>query len=102
MTIVQELKKRLVRQFKDEINQVILFGSRSRDEAGTDSDYDILLVLNHDYDWRKENTILRACYEIDLQYDVLTDVKIISVNELQSIKGKQPFIINAMKEGIRA
>jgi len=38
---------------------------------------------------------------IDLQYDVLTDVKVISVNELHSAKGRQPFIVNAMNEGVR-
>ncbi len=98
--IFKDLKTLLCGHFEDDIHKVILFGSRSRDSAQPDSDYDILIVLNRDYDWRKENNILRTCYEIDLKYDILTDVKMISLSDLHSIKGKQPFIINAINEGI--
>src|SRR5512136_1449449 len=91
--IVKELKALLFRRFGEEIKQVILFGSRSQGTAQPDSDYDILVILNNDYNWRKEHLILRTCYEIDLKYDILTDVKVISVRELQSIKGQQPYII---------
>lgn len=98
--ILTDLKDLLVRHFGDEISRVTLFGSRSQDTAQEDSDYDILIVLKHDYDWRKEKQIINTCYEIDLKYDVLTDVKVISLTELQTLKGKQPYIVNALKEGI--
>jgi hypothetical protein len=47
-----------------------------------------------------EDSILSLCYEIDLKYDILTDVKLISRNELSTIKGKQPFILNALEHGL--
>jgi hypothetical protein len=47
-----------------------------------------------------ENDILDACYEIDLEYNLVTDIKIISLQELGSLKGKQPFIVHAVAEGI--
>jgi hypothetical protein len=47
-----------------------------------------------------ENDILDACYQIDLEYNLLTDIKIISLQELTSLKGKQPFIVTAVTEGI--
>jgi hypothetical protein len=31
---------------------------------------------------------------------VLTDVKIISLNELNSLRGKQPYILNALEKGV--
>ncbi len=100
--IVKELKALLFRRFGEEIKQVVLFGSRSQGTARRDSDYDILIVLNNDYTWQQEHHILKTCYEIDLKYDIVTDVKVISVHELQSIKGQQPYILHAIREGVAA
>ncbi|MCP4405868.1 MAG: nucleotidyltransferase domain-containing protein [bacterium] len=100
LKIAKEIKQKLLQNFGDEINKVVLFGSQSRGTANGDSDYDILVVLEHDYDWRTRRRISHSCYDVDLEYDVFTDVKVISVNELHSAKGRQPFIVNALKEGI--
>jgi predicted nucleotidyltransferase len=98
--IAQKLKDVLSQRFGNIFDRIILFGSRSRGNARPDSDYDILIVLKTDYDWLKENDILDACYEIDLEYNLVTDIKIISLQELGSLKGKQPFIVHAVAEGI--
>jgi len=98
--IAQKLKKILFQRFGDITDRIILFGSRSKGTAQPDSDYDILIVLKTDYDWIMENDILDACYQIDLEYNLLTDIKIISLQELTSLKGKQPFIVTAVTEGI--
>jgi len=98
--IAQKLKDVLSQRFGNIFDRIILFGSRSRGNAQPDSDYDILIVLKTDYDWLMENDILDACYEIDLAYNLVTDIKIISLQELGSLKGKQPFIVNAVTEGI--
>ena len=98
--IAQKLKDVLSQRFGNIFDRIILFGSRSRGNAQPDSDYDILIVLKTDYDWLKENDILDACYEIDLEYNLVTDIKIISLQELGSLKGKQPFIVHAVAEGI--
>jgi len=98
--IAQKLKDVLSQRFGNIFDRIILFGSRSRGNAQPDSDYDILIVLITDYDWLKENDILDACYEIDLEYNLVTDIKIISLQELGSLKGKQPFIVHAVAEGI--
>ena len=98
--IAQKLKEVLCRRFGNIFDRIILFGSRSRGNAQPDSDYDILIVLKTDYNWLLENDILDACYEIDLEYNLVTDIKIISLQELGSLKGKQPFIVHAVAEGI--
>jgi len=38
--------------------------------------------------------------DIDLKYNILLDVHLISVRELNTIRGKQPVYINALKYGI--
>jgi predicted nucleotidyltransferase len=98
--IAQKLKRILFQRFGDITDRIILFGSRSKGTAQPDSDYDILIVLKTDYDWIMENDILDVYYQIDLEYNLLTDIKIISLQELTSLKGKQPFIVTAVTEGI--
>jgi predicted nucleotidyltransferase len=98
--ILKELKNILMEKFTGYIDKVILFGSQALNTANEYSDYDILIILDKDYDWQLEDMILSLCYEIDLKYDIVTDVKLISRNELQSIKGKQPFILDALEFGL--
>ncbi len=100
ITILKDLKKLLQEHFSDNIDKVILFGSRVNGDAREYSDYDILIILKNNYDWKFKNEISALSYEIDLKYDILTDINLISIKELQSIKGKQPYIINAIEKGI--
>ena len=65
------------------------------------SDYDVLIILKNDYDWKYRRLISGLCYEIDLKYDIIIDSKIISLNELNhSIKGKDPLFLDAIKDGL--
>jgi predicted nucleotidyltransferase len=98
--ILQELKELLLSLYSGHIHKIILFGSRAMDNAGEYSDYDILVIMKKKYDWKLKDAVLASCYEIDLKYDILTDVKLISVEELKTIKGKQPFIQDALSYGI--
>jgi predicted nucleotidyltransferase len=98
--ILAELKALLMEKYVRDIEKIILFGSRSEGNAKTYSDYDILIILKHDYDWRFKREIQDVCWEIDYKFDILTDVKIISVNELGTLRGKQPYILNALENGV--
>jgi len=98
--ILNELKALLIKQFKGHIHNLILFGSQALGDARDYSDYDSLVIMENEFDWKLKDDILAACYEIDLKYDILTDVKLISKVDLQTIKGKQPFITNALAHGI--
>jgi len=97
---LSELKRALLKKFPEDIEKIILFGSRVTGSARKYSDYDILIVLKHDYSWEFKRVIQEVCWEIDYKYEILTDVKIISVNEMNSIRGKQPYILNALEIGV--
>jgi uncharacterized protein len=86
--------------YADVVESVILYGSRARGTATEDSDYDLLLILKRDCDWRERHDICYAIYDIAIDYTIALDVRMISVPELEGIKGFQPFIINALTEGI--
>ena len=97
---MQKLKELLVSTFPSDIEKVILFGSQVKGDARKSSDYDVLVIVNHDYDWKFKNKIYDTAWEIDFEHDILTDVKLISTNELQTLKGKQPFIQDAFEHGV--
>lgn len=100
---LQELKHLLIANFGDDINNIILFGSQATGEAGKNSDYDVLIILNSDYDWEYEGKIISVIYDLELKYDIFIDTKIISTNELHhTLRGKQPLYVDAVQEGIYA
>lgn len=98
---MQELKQLLMTTFPDDVKRVILFGSRTKGTAQEYSDYDVLVILKHPYDWRFKNKIYDTTWENDFKYDIFTDVKLISTDELHTLKGKLPFIQHALEEGVR-
>lgn len=101
--ILQKLKKSLVSRFGKDIKDVILFGSRVSGKALADSDYDVLIILRRDYDWRYKREVISVVYDIELEYDIFIDIKVISANELKnSIKGLHPLYSDAIREGIHA
>ena len=100
--VLNELKKILLGRFPGRIQRVILYGSRATASARPHSDYDILVVLGENFDWRLEDEILASCYEVDLKCDIVTDVKVISRSDLDTLKGKQPYVLAALASGIRA
>lgn len=102
LTILRELKRLLQERFQDDIQAVILFGSQADGTARADSDYDVLIVVKRDYDWRYAKNVRYACYDIDLKYQILTDPHIISVNEARhSLKRYDLMYLNALKKGIQ-
>jgi hypothetical protein len=60
------------------------------------------VIVRGDTDWKMQSSIADIAYELDLKYGILTDVTILSENEMKTIKGRQPFIVEALYNGIRA
>jgi len=65
--IVKELKDLLVRNLGDNVLDIILFGSQLKGTASEHSDFDVLIVLKNDYDWKLKRKINDLCYDIDLK-----------------------------------
>lgn len=101
--IIKELKKALVSQFGDNIMDVILFGSQASGKSTEDSDYDVLILIANDYDWKYQNLIFDKAFDVGLKYQVLFDLHLLSVHEKNNtIRGKEPIIVNAIQNGIHA
>ncbi|MCP4146333.1 MAG: nucleotidyltransferase domain-containing protein [bacterium] len=103
MRILADLKKSLIARFGNDINSVILFGSRATGNAHKNSDYDVLIILNNDYNWRYKREITGVVYLTELEHEIFIDTKIISANELyNTVRGKQSLYVDALEQGIRA
>jgi len=46
--------------------RIILFGSRARGSAGTDSDWDMLILLDGPVDWRRAERVHDRLYDVEL------------------------------------
>jgi uncharacterized protein len=100
--ILSDLKRHLTTNYGKSVKDVVLFGSQARGNFEEYSDYDVLIVLEKDYSGKDESQILDLCYDIDLKYNILLDVHLISNSELTSIRGRQPIFVTALKSGIHA
>jgi len=100
--VLNDLSNLLRNRFGDNLRDVVLFGSQANGTAQKDSDYDFLIVLKEKVDWKIEGEISDLCYEIDLKYDIITDIHILSEVELSTIRGRQPIFVDALANGLYA
>ena len=102
LTILKDLKNCLQIGLDGSVRDIILFGSHASGQASENSDYDILIVINKDYDAQIENKVYDMCYDIDLKYNIIIDAHLISIRELNTRRGKQPIFTKAIKTGLYA
>ncbi len=101
--ILQEAKARLVAAFGDKIKDVILFGSRAWGKPKPWSDWDFLVVVRGEYDWKTVSEIRGIMAYLDLDFDVFTQTLVISESDLlHSLRGAQPVFQKAKLNGIYA
>ena len=101
LQILKSFKNILIDHFENDIKHLILFGSQATGQATKFSDYDLLIILNNDYDWKYRDKITDIIYDFELEENVLFDIHLLSVRELEdSAKGAEPIFENALKDGI--
>jgi predicted nucleotidyltransferase len=101
--LAKEIKELLNFHLNGLVQEVILFGSRVKRTARTDSDYDVLIILNGIDNRQIRRKISDLCYDLDLKYDIFLDTQVITLDEIKNgLRGKHPVFIDAIKEGIHA
>lgn len=98
--ILDKFTKALKSKFNGEISKIILFGSRSKDIARPDSDYDLLVVL-----FKKDPRIVNRIYDevlaFLLKYEVDISLKIYSdENFRKGISVPTPFMEEIKQTGV--
>ncbi len=81
--------------------QVLLFGSRARNDAKIDSDYDILLIINKTLSPKEKIPIISKIKKSLVQYEIPSDVLIQSRSEIEKNKNLPGHIVRSIiKEAI--
>jgi uncharacterized protein len=103
LQLAKEIKQYLNDSLDNIVSDVVIFGSRVKGQATKNSDYDVLIVININYNRKVQKSINDLCYDLDLKYNIFLDTQIISEFELKnSIRDKHPVFKNALKEGLHA
>ncbi len=99
VTAINRLKERLLETYPDRLVETVLFGSQARDEAGRESDIDVLVVLKGEVNpvaEIKNNSawISELCLETD------ESINCVYLSEEQFRTAKIPLLREIRKEGI--
>jgi predicted nucleotidyltransferase len=102
------MQKEILRKVKEAVlklepsAEVILYGSRSRDDYRDYSDWDFLILLDGKVDTKRTDAIRNALYEIELNTDQIISSIVRSRQEWNSPKySVVPLRRNVEREGIR-
>jgi len=93
--------KRIVLQHVPDA-EVILYGSRARGDAASDSDWDLLILTPGDLSQQVEEQMRRALYEWEWEHDeVVTPIFRSKASWNSPLMAATPFHQNVMREGAR-
>ena len=97
----------VIEQIKEIINRIaptaktILYGSEARDEARSDSDIDLLILIDsEEMTLAQEEEITLPLYELELKTGVSISPMVMLKKLWENRPFKTPFYLNVMNEGI--
>jgi predicted nucleotidyltransferase len=97
-----EYVKRLRTVLTEHVLDVRLFGSEARGETASDSDLDVLVVVQpEDRRASLEDRIVDIAFDIDLEYDVYISPCVVTPGILNDpVWRETPFLENVLREGV--
>lgn len=85
---VERLLSRLRTSYGSQIRQIFLFGSKARGDSSGDSDIDVLLLVEKET-WALKDEICGLAAEINLEFDLQLDTRVIGVERWRHLKQVQ-------------
>jgi uncharacterized protein len=99
--LLRRIRETLDKVYGSRLSVVVLYGSVARDEATTESDIDVLVVLEGDIQLGAElQTIIRALYPLQLEQDRPIHARPVSARAYRA--GEYALYRNAQREGLAA
>ena len=97
---LETLVRRLYKSYSNQIESVVLFGSKARGDAETDSDIDVMVVLGND-DPHLRSKIRRVAARVSLEYDLLISVRAVGRSHWERLsRYRFPVYQAILSEGI--
>ena len=97
---LEKFRERVLKELKDRVYSIVVYGSLTRGEYTKDSDIDILVIGENKADWER---VSRIAYEIDFENGFRTFITTIFLTKDEfeyRLKAGDPFIHNVLKEGV--
>jgi predicted nucleotidyltransferase len=97
--ILGDLRQAFSRVLSDQLELMLLFGSRARGESRPDSDIDVLVVVRGSFDYgdliRRTSPIVSA---LSLENDVVISRAFVSKDRFE--REDSPFLLNVRRDGV--
>ena len=97
--ILKKLKKGLIQIYGEQVDRILIYGSRALGDERPDSDIDILVVLKDDFTYSE---MLRLSSDLaaslSLENDVVISRAFVSKDQFEN--RKTPFLMNVRREAV--
>ena len=105
--IISVNEKKMLKRCCDAIREIehsatiVLYGSRARGDALSDSDYDLLIITNEEVSLKREDVFRRQLFLFELESGQVLTVILISRKDWESsLYNAMPFYQNIKREGV--
>ncbi len=96
--VIKQIESALKKELKEQIKDVILFGSRARGDFQPESDYDILVLVTKKTKELRDK-IDEIVWEISWEHNIVIPVFIYEKSRFENDKF-EPLFMNIQKEGV--
>ena len=97
LLIVGELRSRIAVKYS--VLDLKVFGSSARGDHRSGSDIDVLVCLS-DLNRTIEEELFDIAYDLELEFDCLIDLIVVSEQDLQGRIGSAPIYAKILEEGV--
>jgi predicted nucleotidyltransferase len=91
---------RLRKEHADQIERVVLFGSKARGDFDAESDLDVFVLVKSD-DWHFHDRLVTFSSPISVKYDALISPKVVGPSLYRKMRKQRSFFLeNIRKQGV--
>jgi len=98
--LIRQINSKLQKKFKDKLVKIVLFGSYARGDYDTESDIDILVLIEDDEPEKYSDEIVDFEVDLTIKYGVLPSIILRDINYFYENKEIIPFYRNVEREGV--